>query len=82
MNIDLLIRKLSDNSTYYVISNILGFNMGVNKYLIENKDINFYRFRNYTGNDTSIHEDFDRTRNGKFVNNSILFNNKISILEG
>ena len=81
MNIDLLIRKLSDNSTYYVVSNILGFNMGVNKYLIENKDVDFYRFRNYAGNDTSIHEDFDRTRNGKFANNSILFNNNSSIIK-
>lgn len=80
MSIDLLIRKLSDNSTYYIVSNILGFNMGVNKYLIENKDANFYRFRNYTGNSTDIHEDFDRTRNGKYTDGKIVFNNNSSIV--
>ena len=80
MSIDLLVRKLSDNSTYYIVSNILGFNMGVNKYLIENKDANFYRFRNYTGNSSEIHEDFNRTRNGKYIDSKILFNNNSSII--
>ena len=80
MSIDLLIRKLSDNSTYHIVSNILGFNMGINKYLIENKDANFYRFRNYVGNSTDIHEDFDRTRNGKYTSGKIIFNNNSSIV--
>ena len=80
MNTDLLIRKLSDNSTYYIVSNILGFNMGMNNYLVENKDISFYRFRNYTGNDSIIHGDFDRTRNGKYTNGKIIFNNNSSMV--
>lgn len=74
---DVFLRKVSDNSTYNIISNMIGLNLGIGKFIGNTyKDNDYYKFRSYDTRELQ-NEMIDRDGEAKYFDGSIMYTNKI-----
>ena len=74
---DVFLRKVSDNSTYNIISNMIGLNLGIGKFIGNiYKDNDYYKFRSYDNTELQ-NEMIDREGEAKYFDGSIMYMNKI-----
>ena len=74
---DVFLRKMSDNSTYNIISNMIGLNLGIGKFIGGTyKDNDYYKFRSYDNIELQ-NEMIDRVGEAKYFDGSIMYTNKI-----
>ena len=74
---DVFLRKVSDNSTYNIVSNMIGLNLGIGKFIGNTyKDNDYYKFRSYNNMELQ-NEMIDREGEAKYFDGSIMYMNKI-----